>query len=134
MANSKLTAFPDIEAVLVTFLSEIDGVVGVGTVTPPTLGADGSMPFIRVQRTGGGDDLFTDSAKVSIDAFGATRGDAYSLAETIRQLLLTNPIVLPDCVIDHVLTGTAPVDVPWGDPTNVRRYNASYTLSARRSL
>lgn len=134
MANSKLTDFPDIEAELIALLGAIEGVIGAGTVTPSSLGADGSMPFVRVQRTGGGDNLITDSAKVSIDAFGATRSDAYLLAEQIRQLLLTNPIVLEGCVIDHVSTGTGPVDIPWGDTTNVRRYNAAYTLSARRTI
>lgn len=133
MANSVLTPFPDIERVLVVLLGAIEGVAGAGAVTPSNLGADDSMPFIRVQRTGGGDDLITDSAKVSIDAFGATRDDAYSLAEQIRQILLKNPIVANGYVIDHVATGVGPTDIPWGaDASNVRRFNASYTLSVRR--
>lgn len=127
MAN--FTDFPDVEVVLMTVLG---GLATTGTVTPSTL--QNSLPFIRIMRVGGADDRFNDSARVSIDAFGADRAAARSLAESIRQTLLAWPIVVddPSCVIDKVTTNVGPMEIPWGD-VNVRRQNASYTVVVRRA-
>jgi hypothetical protein len=133
--GSVYTPFPDVEVALMAALDGLEG-AGVGTVTPATLGSAGTLPFIRIMRVGGSDDRFNDSARVSIDAFGATRGDAQTLAEAIRQTLLNWPIVIDganSCVIDKVTTNVGPMDIPWGD-VNVRRQNASYTVVVRRSL
>lgn len=89
------------------------------------------LPFIRITRTGGGDDRITDNARVSIDAFAGTRADSYTLAEAVRQKMLVWPIVLSNCVIDRIITTTGPMEVPWGD-VNVRRRVATYTVSTRR--
>lgn len=127
MAN--FTDFPDVEVVLMTVLG---GLATTGTVTPSTL--QNSLPFIRIMRVGGSDDRFNDSARVSIDAFGADRAAARTLAESIRQTLLAWPIVVgdPSCVIDKVTTNVGPMEIPWGD-VNVRRQNASYTVVVRRA-
>lgn len=91
----------------------------------------GSLPFIRIQRTGGPDDLVFDSARVSIDVFTATDAESDSLSEAVRQHLLAVPHRTSVGLIDLVTTITGPAEIPWGD-LDVRRYNASYTVSSRR--
>ena len=131
MANSTLTAFPDLESALMGFLTGVVAGATCGTATPSNL-AD-ALPFVRITRFGGNDDLITDTARVSIDAFTADWTSCQVLAEAIRQKMLNSrPIVLEDCVIDHVSTLTGPSEIAWGD-VNVRRRNASYQVSARRS-
>jgi hypothetical protein len=120
--------FPDIEAALVELLSDL---ATCGTVTPPNL--DSSLPFIRIMRYGGNDDLINDSARIDIDAFGQDRASSYELGEAIRQRLLAFPFSLTNCVIDKVTSNTGPMEIPWGD-ANVRRRNASYTVICRRPL
>ena len=122
--------FPEIEAVVMDLLNGVQE-TQVGTVTPPNLNT--SMPFVRVMRIGGGDDRFSDTAHVDVDAFQPTQEAAYSLAEACRQVLLAFPYVTAAGVIDSVVTDSGPHEIPWGDVNNVRRYTASYTLTTRRS-
>jgi hypothetical protein len=131
---SEFTAFQDVETVLMTYLTGVVTGATCGTATPDNLGD--VLPFIRIMRIGGGDDRHFDTAKVSIDSFGLTRMDSYTLGEAIRQALLSYPIVIPgtpDQVIDLVTTETAPQEIPWGD-VNVRRRNAVYSVWTRRSI
>lgn len=121
--------FPDIEAALVDLLLDLaDG--GAGTVTPADL--QGMMPYLRVQRFGGADDGITDALNVSIDAFAADRATSRALAEAVRQRLLTGPHVVGEATIDKAITLTAPNEVPWSDSQAVRRFTASYRVTARR--
>lgn len=122
------TAFPDIEAALVTLLEDL---ATTDTATPANLQT--AMPFIRVTRFGGADDRFTDSAAVNIDTFAATRADSLALAQTILQRLISGPQVVGTTTLDYTTTATAPNEVPWSDDQTIRRFSASYRLSARRS-
>ena len=120
--------FPDIEAALVDLFADL---AGTGTVTPANL--QDAMPFIRIQRFGGEDDGFTDASLVAIDAFSAVRADAYALAESIRQRLLANlPNIVDGITIDNATTATGPNEVQWSDDQTVRRFAASYRVTARR--
>lgn len=123
---TNFTDFPDLETAVMDLLSDL---ASTGTVAPADLLT--SMPFVRVMRIGGGDTRFIDTAHVDVDAFGATRAAAYSLAEACREVLLSFPYVTAVGVIDSVVTDSGPHEIPWGDP-NVRRLTASYTLTARR--
>lgn len=118
--------FPDIEAALISLLGDL---ATCGTVTPANL--DTSLPFIRIMRYGGADDLISDSSRVDIDAFESTRELSYQLGEAVRQRILSFPFSLTGCVIDKVTSNTGPMEIPWGD-ANVRRRNASYTVICRR--
>lgn len=122
-----LAVFPDIEQALITLLA---GFGTTGTVVPADLTSH--MPYVKVARFGGGDDRFTDTARVDVDCFAATRAVAFSTAEGIRQRLLGYPHSVIDVgTIDHVETLTGPVEVPWADP-NVRRFTSSYAIATRR--
>ena len=121
--------FPDVEAALVGYFGDLGTCV---TVAPPDLDVQiQTKPVIRIERVGGGDNRFLDTAKISIDVFATDRATTYTVAETIRQRLLAFPIALTNCVIDEVATNTGPMEVPWGD-ANVRRRTALYTVYSRR--
>lgn len=120
--------YPDVEQALLDVVSDLGT---CATVTPPDL--ENHLPFIRIARFGGGNDQVSDSARVSIDAFGANRPDAYTLAEAIRQRLISNPHGTASGLLDLVETDTGPNEIPWGD-VKVRRFNASYTVTTRRSV
>ena len=125
-----LSPFPDLnQAVRAAIGDLVGGDAHTGTVTPSNL--QGVLPFIRVQRFGGADDLLTDTARVAVDYFAATYADAQAGAEAVRQRLITRPLVTAPGVIDRVTTTLAPHEIPWDDP-KVRRFTATYTVSARR--
>ena len=112
---------------LITLLA---GFGTTGTVVPADLTSH--MPYVRVARFGGGDDRFTDTARVDVDCFAATRVVAFSTAEEVRQRLLDYPHVVTDVgTLDYVSTLTSPHEVAWQDP-DVRRFTASYEITARR--
>lgn len=124
---SDLKTFPDTEAAVLELLA--DFAEQLGTVTPADL--QDVVPYIRVQRYGGGDDHITDAARVDVDVFAANRAAAWTLSATVHQRMLSFPHVLSNCVIDYVATDIGPRELPWGDP-EVRRFTASYQVSARR--
>jgi hypothetical protein len=123
---SDLAPFVDLELAVMQTITDL---ATTGTVTPDNLQT--VTPFIRVSRIGGPDSLFIDSGRIDLDCFATTRSAAYSLAESCRQRLLTVPHVVSAGRIDSVTTDSGPHEVPWGDPT-VRRFTASYTVTARR--
>lgn len=120
--------YPDVEVMLVDLLADL---APAGTVTPPNLQA--AMPYLRVKRIGGTDDLWSDFALVAIDAFDADRVTAQTLAEAVRQRLLTFPHVVTGVgTLDRAETATGPNEVPWSEDQTVRRFTASYRVVARR--
>ena len=123
---SDLAAFPDIELAVMQTVTDLGT---TGTATPPTLSA--SLPFIRVNRIGGPDSRFIDTARVDVDCFAADRPTSYALAESVRQRLLNIPHVVAAGRIDSVVTNSGPREIPWGDPA-LRRFTASYSITARR--
>lgn len=120
-----LAPFPDIELAVVDLLALL---ANAGTVTPADLQA--RLPFHKVHRFGGSDDRITDTARVDVDTFAADHSGRVA-AEAVRQVLLAGPHRVGAVVLDRVLTASAPVEVPYGG-TGVRRWTASYQISARR--
>lgn len=122
-----LLPWPDVEAALVSLLADL---AAVGTVAPADLAT--KVPFARVECFGGSDNRITDTSRVDVDVFAATRAEAASLAETIRQRLLDTPHVVAGIgTLDWVDTLTRPNSAPWNDP-QVRRVTAAYTITCRR--
>lgn len=133
---TELAAFNDVESVLMDWLESSfpelapsAGVTHVVSVGAPSSPAD--YPFVRVTRTAGEDDRFTDYSLVDVEVFSPSRHTAFALAEAIRARLLGYPIRVSGAVIDQVHTETAPARLLWADP-NVHRFQATYQLSARR--
>lgn len=85
-------------------------------------------------RIGGDDDRITDSATVNIDSLTANnpRSSGRDLAESIRQRLISGPNVIGSVTIDFSSTATAPNEVPWSDDQTIRRFTATYRITARR--
>ncbi len=121
-----LAPFPDVEDLLVRALA---GFGTCGTVTPPDL--QPRLPFVRVQRLGGGDRI-TDAPRVDIGVAAATRAEAMALARAIQQRLLSGPVRVPGArVIDRAVTEMGPHEAPADDP-HTRHVVQTFRMALRR--
>lgn len=125
--------WPDVELALCDLL----GALGTcGTETLRSLAS--TLPYIRVTRTGGADDLVTDTATVSIDVFAVNAGDARTTAERVRQRLVFGPFrsgggfATAHGLIDRVTTVSGPVRLPPTNSGSLRMVVASYSVTMRR--
>lgn len=128
-----ITGYPDVEHAVADLLADLGT---CGTETRPSLAA--TLPYIRITRTGGADDLVTDTSTVSVDVFGASADDAKATAEAIRQRL-TRPASMLGVDrqtghgrIDRAATVTGPNRLPPTDSGNLRMVVASYSITMRR--
>lgn len=133
MTPPVLPVFPDVAHALCDLLADLGT---CGTETPKAL--QSSLPYIRVTRTGGADDLVTDKANVSVDVFAANADDAKSVAEQARQRLTLGPFLAgleyrtAHGRIDKARTAVAPQLLPPTDSDNLRLAVASYQIEMRR--
>jgi hypothetical protein len=119
--------FPDVQSLLVDALAVWVGEDHVDTETPEDLQT--AMPFIRVERLGGGRDRISDLAGVELQFFAATYAEVQPLAERICQWLCGPPPPIPQ--LDRVQCTGAPVEIPYGDE-RIRRMVATFQLTTRR--
>jgi hypothetical protein len=119
--------FPDVQRLLVEYLAAWVGEDQVDTETPDDLQT--SMPFIRVQRVGGGRDRVSDYPTVELQFFAGTYAQVHPLAERISEWLCGPPSPVPQ--IDRALCTSAPMEIPYGD-VRIRRLVATYQLTTRR--
>ena len=121
--------YPDIEAMLVAWLSDRLGVL-VSTDTDDELEAE--LPVVTVIRIGGTDNYNIDRPSVVVDCYGHTRAEAQDLANEIRAALrweLPNAVV-PGGVVSRVNTISAPASRPYAN-NKAHRFNATYQLIVR---
>lgn len=118
--------FPDIEAVLVSYLDNV--LAPAGDQTPETL--DG--PFITVQRVGGIDDGITDRPRVELACFAPTRRESQRLSEQVRQhMLATIGTDAAGVLFDNVITESQSGRTAYPNE-DVRRIPAVYRITLRR--
>jgi len=127
--------FPDVELLLCRILEQLVGPDDVDTVAPDDLQV--RKHFLRVVRVGGPNDGITDFAAVEVDAFAPDRGAAIDLAGKSMQLLAGEGPNgrfhrVDGRVLDKVRATRGPVERPWSATRSVRRFTASYEVSARR--
>jgi hypothetical protein len=106
------TLLPDAERIVSRYLrehAEVAPLVAgerVYTALPANIG---SAPLVLVQRIGGVPPFFRplvlDEAALQIDAWGGTKLDAWTLAETVRQALVSLPGVRYGAVVSGVEFG-----------------------------
>lgn len=119
------SAYPDIEAVLITYLA---GLAQTGEVTPESFEA----PFLRVNRVGGFDDGITDRPRVEIACYTPTRRESHALSEQTRQWVLAcDGTDAAGVFIDHVMTEAQAGRTAYPNE-DIRRIAAVYRLSLRR--
>lgn len=123
-----LAIFPDIETAVLLLLDDLGATTGIETPNNLAL----VCPFIRVRSLGGSDDRFNDHSRIDLDVFSPLRVTAKSLAELVRQRLLSFPHVLTSCVIDEVTTEVSPQEIPWSN-TAIRLVAATYSATTRRN-
>lgn len=126
MTTAVEPGYPDIEAVLITYLGSL---AQTGEVTPESLEA----PFIRVNRVGGFDDGITDRPRVEIACYCPTRRESQALSEQARQAMLAcDGTDAAGVFIDHVITETQAGRSVYPNE-DVRRIAAVYRVSLRRA-
>lgn len=114
------------------------GQLRVATEVPTDLSTrvTSSTPFVRVSDIGGaGLGRTAMAAVIDVDVYGRSRGQARNLAADVQAFLESAPhsTLVGDTyvLVDAVVTSMRPHRVPWVD-SDIRRYYASYHLSARR--
>lgn len=124
-----LQPYPDIEALLVAALAEFGH---GGTRFPPVKKLAGQLPFVRVRRLGGGDDLRTDRPRVDVEVAASTRAEAMRIALAVQQRLTSGPLVVPGIgLMDRARTEMGPNEVTDTDP-HTRHVVATYECHTRR--
>lgn len=137
-----LPDFPDAELLAMAVLEQLDGLEPdeIGTRTPTDL--DEQSSFLRVWRSGGGDDGVTDRPVMAFTAYAPTRPLAWKLARRAQQLLLaaggtahsytepdqTDPVT---ALIDRVVTFTGPLEDPDRNP-DLRQATTYVVMEFRR--
>lgn len=126
--------YPNAENLARAILSGLDTAgLRVGTEVPADPnGTYTWLPFLRVQCFGGSDDGVTDTSRIAVDAFAATKLAAAELAEDARQLITSGAFVTDAGAADRYTTTLKPNQVPYGNEKHVIRYTASYSGQARR--
>lgn len=122
-----LAPFPDAERLVAGLLGDLGT---TGTETGP--GLQDSLPYIRVRRTGGGDDRITDTADVEVAVFDSDATAAKTLAEQIRQVLTAGPARTSYGQLDRARATLGPQTIPATDSATLRLVTATYTISVRR--
>lgn len=119
--------YPDVEDVLLGLLAVANLAEHRGRELPSNLRY--RMPFVLVERRGGGDIGWADSPVVNIDVMSSQPGVAKARTEAIRDYLTGDPLAL--WPIDRVQTVAGPQEIPHGD-TAVRRWTCTYQIDCRR--
>lgn len=121
-----LSSFPDVQAILKDVLADF-GTYGIQTDAH----LEDKLPFVTSRELGGQDNRITDATTVDIDVFASSYAGK-GIAESIRQTLTAAPLVTATGIIDTCTTQTKPHEVPWTDGSTVRRWTATYRITARR--
>lgn len=90
------------------------------------------LPLLRVRSLGGSDDEVTDISRVAVDAYAATRDQAWDLARGARHDLVDRPTATAAGLLDRAETEVGPQEIPYGNRA-VRYVTATYRLHARRT-
>jgi len=122
-----LASFPQVERLIGDVVGDL-GATGMETSTS----LQSNLPFIRIRRIGGVDDRVTDVARVDVRVYAAELSDALSLAETIRQRLISRPSTTDHGILDRTVTEVGPFEIPGPDPDHYRVVSTTYRASVRR--
>ncbi|MDO8308564.1 MAG: hypothetical protein Q7V58_09465 [Actinomycetota bacterium] len=137
MTDSQAIVFPDVEDLLREFyVDQLAGIEGYATVAVHAGERPDPLPakFLLVTRTGGtSQDLVTDRAQVTVQAYAKSGGSAGRFASLARALI--------GRAERNGLLGTVPIyevrefSAPYSDPDELApehyRYSATYQVAVR---
>jgi hypothetical protein len=132
-----LGPYPDARAAVIDVLADLVAASYAGPATLASIQA-GSLPAVRVTRTGGSDDGFTDTSDIAVAVFAGDATAAWSVAQACHQRLTSlrlsgNNQGTPDGLIDHVQVTQSPQLVTASDTVAVQAATAAYQISMRRT-
>lgn len=129
--------FPSVVLAVMDLLEAAFPGIQTGTELPADLPAlvGGGTNFVRVSRLGGTTDRTTTTPTLDVDLFARSWAVGDDVSRQIEQVLLAYPHRVQSAgryvVLDTVTEVMGPQEVPWTD-RNIRRFIASYQISARR--
>ncbi|HEX4018181.1 MAG TPA: hypothetical protein VHX15_15710 [Frankiaceae bacterium] len=127
-----LAPFSDPQMAVADLLGDLAAVAYAGARTLTSIQA-GKTPAIRVNRTGGADDLVTDISVMAVTVFAKDAATAMSTAEACRQRLTSDMCLgTANGTIDRAVTLSAPQLVTSPDMAVTQCATASYQISMRR--
>ncbi len=114
-----LSVLPDVEKLTVAYLQGVPEVAAiVGSRVHSAVPASPTYPLVVVRRFGGfdADEAVLDAARVQVDCYGGTKGQAQLLAQTVRAALHRMPTAAhAGAYVTGVAPGVAPTWSPQGD-------------------
>lgn len=119
--------FLDVAQLIIVELESLLGAGRAGVETPANL--ESVLPFARVQRIAGPRDRLNDLATVTVDVFAATYAVGEPLAEAVCAHLVGPPT--PIDLLDRIDCEQGPVELPWGDSADARRWGATFLVVSR---
>lgn len=125
--NAPALDWPDVEDLMLAYLSPLGT---TDSQTPANL--QDVLPFITARTFGGSDDGWTQTVSLDVDAFAPTYVAARALARAIRKQLEVPLLVVNGVAFDRISCLVVPFELPYADP-NVRRFNATYRVTSRRT-
>ena len=127
-----LAPFPDAEQAVCDLLADLVTVTYAGQRSLATIRA-GQLPALRAVRTGGTDDVFTDSPVVAVAVFGDDADGVKTIMEAARQRAVSLRTAAGDSSpFDGAVTLTGPQLVTPQDATVTQCATASFRFSIRR--
>lgn len=121
--------YADVEALLVAYLAPVPGITGVSVDLPQNVLT--RLPFVQVNRVGGGDNYITDLATVDVETFHSSRANASTVARTVHAAMMQlRHTVVNGVLVDSVETITGPLWIDYEDE-NLQRYVATYLVETR---
>lgn len=129
---SGVVIFPDVEALLVDYLTAEFAGRGVDASAHTQIPADRPARFVTIPRVGGpARNRVVDMATISVDSWGDRPKDAHDLAQLVRMLFHRLPgMVLDGYPVYRVTEFTGPGNLP-DNQSRQSRYTQSFSVFVR---
>ncbi|MEU9332006.1 hypothetical protein AB0D49_02450 [Streptomyces sp. NPDC048290] len=133
MAEPTVT-FPDVERLVVDFLTDRTELAAATVDNVPPAGFDGTQPVVLVSRAGGAwiDDQHLDQPLVDFEVYGPDKTAAHTLALTVRSALLgLRGTAYGTAIVTEVVEADGPRWLPDWNRAAASRYWATVRLHIR---
>lgn len=126
--------FPDVERLVVDFLTDRTELAAATVDNVPPTGFDGTQPVVLVSRSGGAwiDDQHLDQPLVDFEVYGPTKTAAHALALAARSAVLAlRGTTYGTAYVSDVVEADGPRWLPDWNRSAANRYFSTVRLSVR---